>query len=105
MSHQPRKPAVDKEPEISHLLRRPAASVRTEPEIRHHPDKEKEHLGKIDHQREGKLQGHYQRTLPECLSAGTINTFPRAFKQILDGQKATSPVNESVQDCLDALNR
>ena len=78
--------------------------LRMEPEIRLHPDKEKEQLGNISQRQEGQLQAHYHRKLREWLSAGKINTFQQTFKQLLNGQKVTSPVNEAVQDCFRCLD-
>lgn len=98
----PKKPAAgnNSEPKIDHQSRRTAAAVGTDPGRNHRPDKEEEHL---EEQWEGQLQAHYRRTLGEWLSAGRIQDFQEAFRQLINDREITATVNQSAQDCFGCL--
>uniref|UniRef100_A0A803VHT8 Reverse transcriptase domain-containing protein n=1 Tax=Ficedula albicollis TaxID=59894 RepID=A0A803VHT8_FICAL len=103
VSHQCQAVAEDNGPGRSLLPGKPAAGKKTMDEISHRPDKGNGRRGAIKQQGAGQLQAHYHRTLGERLSAGAINTFPQAFKQLMEGREMQTTINQSAQDCFGCL--
>lgn len=68
-----------------------------------HLDKKKSCWEAVGKQGAGELQAHYHQVLQEGLSAGAINTFSGALKQLMDGQAIQPVVKQTSKDCLGCL--